>query len=213
MPTRTVHCTDALAWLASNPLPARAAILTSLPDVAEFGHRDAERWLTWFLDAARLVLRALPPDGAAIFFQTDVKRAGRWVDKAFLVQQAAADVEVPLVWHKIVCRAPAGQATGGRPGYAHLLCFSREVLDLADAQADVLPELGGTTWPKGMGRAAADFAVRWLAGAGASCLVAPFCGEGTALAAANAVGLDAVGIEKNPGRAARARGQTGDVRP
>ena len=204
MVSRIVHSADALEWLATNPLPARAGIVTSLPDVAEFGHRDAERWQAWFVEAARAVLRAVPVEGAAVFFQTDVKRDGRWVDKAFLVQQAASEVGVPLVWHKIVCRAPAGQATGGRPGYAHLLCFSREVQDLGDAQADVLPELGGQTWPKGMGRAAADFAVRWLVAAGAGLVVAPFCGEGTALVAANAVGLDAVGIELNPGRAARA---------
>jgi hypothetical protein len=206
-PTRTVHQTDALEWLAANPLPAGASVLTSLPDASELARRAAAGWSSWFVDAARAVLQALPDAGAAIFFQTDVRRAGVWIDKAFLVQQAAGAVGVPLLWHKIVCRAPAGRATPGRPGYAHLLCFSRTVREpIAAASADVLPELGAMTWARAMGLAAARFAVAWLRDrAGAGCIVDPFCGIGTALAVANAMGLDAVGVERNPGRAQRAR--------
>jgi hypothetical protein len=36
-------------------------------------------------------------------------------------------------------------------------------------------------------------------------LLNPFCGEGSMLAAANAVGLNAIGIEKSPKRAGRSR--------
>ena len=38
-----------------------------------------------------------------------------------LTRQAGA----ACVWHKIVCAAPPGMLRTGRPGYAHLLCFSR----------------------------------------------------------------------------------------
>ena len=41
--------------------------------------------------------------------------------------------------------------------------------------------------------------------AGATCIVDPFCGVGTALAVANELGLAAIGVERNPGRAAKAR--------
>jgi len=206
-PSRVVHEADALQWLAANALPAGASVVTSLPDASEFGHRDVAKWRPWFVAAAASVLRAVPANGAAVFFQTDVKRDGVWIDKSFLVQQAAAEVGVPLVWHKVVCRAPAGQATGGRPGYAHLLCFAREVRERdGAASADVLPELGAMTWSRAMGVAAAKFAVGWLREhARATCIVAPFCGVGTVLAVANAMGLDAIGIERNPGRAQRAR--------
>lgn len=203
--SRTVHCADALAWLPANPLPADAAILTSLPDLVEFRHGDAARWEAWFVDAARVVLRATPAGMPTIFYQTDTKRDGRWTDKAFLVQLAARDVGTALLWHKIVCRAPAGCATGGRPGYAHLVCFCRELRNEPAPTPDVLPELGAMTWPRAIGLAAARFAVTWLRDFGARTIVDPFCGVGTALAVANELGLAAVGVECNPGRAAKAR--------
>jgi hypothetical protein len=204
---RTVHEGDALAWLAAEPLGPDCGILTSLPDLVEFRHGDAARWQAWFVLAAEQVLRRTPRQRAAVFYQTDVKREGTWVDKSALLHAAAAAVGARLVWHKIVCRAPAGQATFGRPGYAHLLAFSGELREpVAAATADVLPALGAQVWSRGMGVAAARFAVRWLRDvAGARTVVAPFCGQGTALAAANELGLAAVGIERNPGRVAVAR--------
>lgn len=206
MPTRTVHHGDALPWLTANPLPEHASILTSLPDVAEFRHRDPTRWRTWFVDAAALVLRGLPPRGAAVFYQTDTKQDGVWTDKAFLLQQAAATAATPLLWHKVVLRAPPGRATGGRPGFAHLLCFAPNLRDSGPPAADVLPELGAMTWARAIGLAAARFAVSWLRDhADARTIVDPFCGVGTALAIANELGLDAIGVERNPGRAAKAR--------
>lgn len=206
-PTRTVHCADALAWLPANPLASGCSILTSLPDVVEFRHRDAERWRPWFVAAAERVVRSTPKDGCAVFYQTDVKRDGAWVDKSFLVQQAALSAGATLLWHKIVCRAPAGQATFARPGYAHLLGFAFDRRDAIEhATADVLPELGGMSWPRAMGRSALEFVVPWLRDhAGCTTIVDPFCGKGTALAAANHFGLHAVGVELNPGRAAAAR--------
>ncbi|MFN8825693.1 MAG: SAM-dependent methyltransferase [Planctomycetota bacterium] len=206
-PTRTVHCADALQWLPANPLASGCSILTSLPDVVEFRHRDAERWRPWFVAAAERVVRSTPKDGCAVFYQTDVKRDGAWVDKSFLVQQAVMAAGATLLWHKIVCRAPAGQATFARPGYAHLLGFAFDRRDAIEhATADVLPELGGMSWPRAMGRSALEFVVPWLRDhAGCTTIVDPFCGKGTALAAANHFGLHAVGVELNPGRAAAAR--------
>ena len=206
-PTRTVHCADALQWLPANPLASGCSLLTSLPDVVEFRHRDAERWRTWFLAAAELVVRSTPRCGGAVFYQTDVKRDGVWIDKSFLVQQAAMAAGATLLWHKIVCRAPAGQATFARPGYAHLLGFGFERRDAIEhATADVLPELGAMSWPRAMGRSALEFAVPWLRDhAAATTIVDPFCGVGTALAAANHFGLHAVGVETNSKRAAAAR--------
>jgi hypothetical protein len=206
-PTRTVHTADALAWLDANALPEHASVFTSLPDAVEFRHRSVERWRPWFVAAAERVLRSTPPHACAIFYQTDRKLDGEWIDKAFLVQQAAASCGSALLWHKIVCRAPAGRTTFARPGYAHLLCFSQRHRDAIEAAtADVLPELGPMTWPRAMGLAAADAAVRWLRErAAARCIVDPFCGVGTALAVANAHGLDAIGVELHAGRAERAR--------
>ncbi len=206
MPTRVVHQTDGVAWLASSALEAQHALVTSLPDSSEL-RLSFDAWQKWFSDTAALVCRATADDGVAIFFQTDVKRAGHWVDKSFLVQLGAREAGSHLLWHKIVCRAPAGVTTFGRPAYAHLLCFSRG-LRLADSQAspDVLPRLGEMTWPRAMGIAACEATCQFLL-AHTQCrtVVDPFCGVGSMLAVANAYGLDAVGVELSAKRAARAR--------
>ncbi|MEC9049010.1 MAG: SAM-dependent methyltransferase [Planctomycetota bacterium] len=208
MTGRVVHEGCALEWLREHALPPDAAILTSLPNFDEFGHRDPLRWRAWFLDAAQLVLRSAARARACVFFQTDVKHDGAWIDKSFLLQLAGERAEARLLWHKIALRAPAGTRTNQRPGYGHLLCFSNVVSnDAANATPDVLERLGEQTWPRGMGADVAGASVRWLAEhAQASTIIAPFCGEGAALDAATARGLAAVGIERNPGRARRAAG-------
>lgn len=207
--SRVVHEADAIAWLEQNELAGDAAIVTSLPNVDEFSHRDLERWRTWFVDTAAVVLAKTPPTSAAVFFQTDIKHDGVWIDKAFLVQQAAARAGVPLVWHKIALRAPIGTQTNARPGYAHILCFSKTVRsDDDNATPDILPAIGKMDWTRAMGREVAQTAIEWLRDhTGAKSIVAPFCGTGTALRVANQLGLDAIGVERNPGRVARARSQ------
>jgi hypothetical protein len=50
---------------------------------------------------------------------------GVWVDKAYLVQNAAEQTGHALLWHKLVARVPPGVTTFGKPSYHHMLCFSR----------------------------------------------------------------------------------------
>ena len=206
-PSRIVHNEDAIAWLTRSPVLDGCSLFTSLPDVSELSPMGLDVWKHWFVDAARLVLERTPDDGVALFYQTDIKVEKRWIDKAYLVQRAAEDTGHPLLWHKVVCRHPAGTVTPGRPGYAHLLCFSRAVIpDLSRCTPDVLPALGAMTWSRAMGLDAARLAARFVRTQTASrTLVDPFCGVGTALAVANAEGLDAVGVELSPRRARKAR--------
>jgi hypothetical protein len=111
-----------------------------------------------------------------------------------------------LLWHKVVCRVPPGTITFGRPAYAHLICVSRgRRLAAGASTADVLPALGAMSWSRAMGTAACDAAVRFVASIGARTVVDPFCGLGSVLAAANAHGLDAIGVELSNRRARRAR--------
>lgn len=210
MPNRTIHTGDGVAWLRAAQLGPEHAIITSLPDSSEVPALGFEGWRTWFSDVARLICERVHDDAVALFFQTDVKRDGAWVDKAYLVQRGAEAAGSACLFHKVVCRAPAGLTTFGRPAYAHLLAFSRRLrLDVAKSTPDVLPTLGKMTWARAMGldacHAACDFV---LSQTSCRVVVDPFCGLGSVLAVANAKGLDAIGVELSRKRAEKAQALT-----
>jgi hypothetical protein len=208
-PARQVICADALGWLHGQDLSALgdASVITSLPDVSAFeGRADARdlsadaallAWQAWFTDAVAACVSALPPLAVAIFYQTDIRRDGAWIDKGFLCQLGAQRVGAAQLWHKVICRAPPGQTTFSRPAYSHMLCFSKGLrLPPSASTPDVLPATGHMAWAQAMGAAAALAAARFIAAHTPSrCIIDPFCGHGTALAAANALGLDAIGVD------------------
>jgi len=206
-PSRHVIEGDGVAWLAGAPLPATQALVTSLPDVSELKSYDLETWTRWFVDTVELATRQVHESSVAIFFQSDVRQEGRWVDKGALVSQGALGAGAACLFHKIVCRVPAGTATKGRPAYAHLQGFSRALrLNAPQVGSDVLPALGEMSWARAMGTAACEEVCRFLlASTACRVVVDPFCGMGTMLAVANAFGLDALGVERSPKRAAAAR--------
>jgi hypothetical protein len=164
-------------------------------------------WRAWFLNAVRLVIDAVPEESAAIFFQSDIKRDGVWIDKGALVTRAAEDAGAHLLFHKIVCRRPPGMLTAGRPGFTHLIAVSRamkcpDVLPIPD----VIVDAGSQKWVRAMGVRAAAHAVRFAKEqVGAKIIFDPFCGVGTVPAVANALGLEALGVEKARKRAEQAR--------
>ena len=119
-PERTVWCEDALPWLERNTPLLGCSVITSLPDVSGFAGLGLPEWRGWFIAAAGLTLSATPDDGVTIFYQTDIKRDGSWVDKSYLCHRAAEQQGASLLWHKIACRKPAGQVNLGRPAYSHL---------------------------------------------------------------------------------------------
>jgi hypothetical protein len=212
-PLRTVHHGDGLAWLASARAEralAGVSIITSLPDVSELPTLGPEGWERWFVEAARACCESLDDDALVVFFQSDVKVHGLWIDKGALVTRAAREVGLAMVFHRIVLRVPAGTVTHGRAAYSHLVGFSRRArLDLARPGADVIPEAGPTTWARGMGlhacRAACEAVISFTT---TRVVLDPFCGHGTVLAVANELGLDAIGVELGGKRARKARALT-----
>lgn len=183
------------------------SLVASLPDFSEFPKFNLEQWQVWFVGAAFRVMSSCPPEGVTIFFQSDVKHEGLWVDKAFLCQLAARQLGHGLLWHKVVARVPPGNPTFGRPGYSHLLCFAPALRPpLGNSTADVLPQRGRSTWSRGLGLEVCRLICRYLVkNTGTRRVVAPFCGEGLLLAVANQMGLEAVGIELSRKRAEKAR--------
>lgn len=214
-PSRLIIQADALAWMASSPAPSDAAVITSLPDVSELSGLSVEAWKLWFVEAARRVIRWTPPHGAAIFFQSDVRSRVVWIDKGYLVMRAAEQEGASVVWHKIVCRKPPGTVALGRPSYSHMICVSMAPLKPGlHPGPDVLPDAGLMPWSRAMGVAACRVACAYVQGAtDARVVVDPFCGQGTVLAVANSMGLDAIGVDLSARRCRAARSLVIDADP
>lgn len=205
-PRREVVCADAIPWLRERGRIAGACAVTPLPDVSET-RMPLPAWRHWFLDTVQLVVDAVPDGSAAVFFQSDIKREGAWVDKGGFVIRAAEDAGARVLFHKIVCRRQPGLLTPGRPGYTHLIAVSR-ALRCPDALPipDVITDPGRQPWVRAMGIRAAAHAVRFARDQGkATVVLDPFCGAGTVLAVANALGLDALGVERSYRRCEMAR--------
>jgi hypothetical protein len=205
-PAREVHCAEAIAWMQARGQIPGACAVTSLPDVSEVG-LALPAWRTWFLAAVRMVIDAVPEQSAALFFQSDILRDGRWIDKGALVTRAAEDAGAELLFHKIVARRPPGLLTGGRPGFTHLIAVSRgfrcrEPIPIPD----IIVDPGRLTWVRAMGVGAAARAVRFARDqVRATVIFDPFCGVGTVLAVANTLGMEAVGVELSRKRCEQAR--------
>ncbi len=208
-PRREVFCTDAIPWLKTCGRLSDTCAVTSLPDVSEL-QLPLIGWRTWFLEATQLVIDSVSDTSAAIFFQSDIKRDGVWIDKGALIVRAAEDAGARVLFHKIICRRTPGLLTFGRPGFTHLIAVSRAMVCPDELPIpDIIVDAGRQPWVRAMGVRAAAHAVRFARDqVGAKAIVDPFCGVGTVLAVANALGMDAVGVEKARKRSEQARALT-----
>jgi hypothetical protein len=210
---RTIVHGEALAWLSENAAAPDASVVTSLPDVSERADLSFDGWREWFVLAARRVVAWTPPTGVSIFFQSDIRHDGVLVDKSHLVMRAAEAEGALLLWHKIVCRRPPGTISFGRPSWSHMLCIAKTRRETPRRPGpDVLRDAGFMPWSRAMGVNACRVACEYLQGeVGARVVVDPFCGRGTVLAVANAIGLDAIGVELSAKRCKAARALVVDL--
>jgi hypothetical protein len=205
-PTRRVVQAESLAWLAANPAEDGASVVTSLPDVSELP-LDLDAWRAWFIGAVRRVVRWVPHGGIAVFYQSDIRHRGVWIDKGYLVMRGAEEEGASIVWHKIVCRHPPGTIALGRPSYSHMIAIARAPREAPRKPGpDVLADAGLMPWSRAMGVDACRVACRFLRDdTNARVIVDPFCGRGTVLAVANSLGLDALGVDISAKRCRAAR--------
>jgi hypothetical protein len=211
-PNMTVSCrsviqAEALSWMAENCAPGSASVITSLPDTSELPALGFDGWRAWFISAVRQVVRWVPANGVAVFFQSDIRLHGAWVDKGYLVLRAAEEEHASVVWHKIVCRKPPGTVALGRPSYSHMICLAPSPRAPGrNIGPDVMPDAGAMTWSRAMGVKACRVACAYVRDETATRVVVdPFCGRGTVLAVANEMGFDAIGIELSAKRCRAAR--------
>jgi hypothetical protein len=178
------------------------AIVTSLPDANDLGW-PIDRYERWFRQMALLCLGHVKEDGTCVFYQTDRRHRGRILSKATILVELAGEAGHRLLWHKIVLRKQPGRIDLYRPGYSHLLAFSRRMTP-GQATPDVFEPDDGLH-PNGMNLNATRWVVQYVARqAGRDLLIDPFCGEGTVIALAEHSFSRVVGIDKNARCVARA---------
>jgi hypothetical protein len=120
--------------------------------------------------------------------------------------RAAEEEGRAILWHTIVCRRPPGTVAPGRPSYSHMICVACGVQAARPPGPDVIPDAGTMTWSRAIGLEACRAACRFVRDeVGSRSVVDPFCGRGTVPAVANAIGLDAIGIEISAKRCRAAR--------
>lgn len=206
---RAVFQADAFAWMNENPATQGTSVITSLPDVSELAGMELGAWKEWFVSAARRVIRFVPSDGVAIFYQSDIRHRGTWIDKGHLVMCAADAEAASVLFHTIVCRKPPGTIALGRPSYSHMIALCREPRPVRHPGPDVIPNAGAMSWSRAMGAEACRVACRFLRDDTATKVVVdPFCGRGTVLAVANEMGFDAIGVDIGGKRVRAARNAT-----
>jgi len=225
-----VHCAEAVAWMNNTGREGvDACIFTSLPDVIEVKMEgDEESYKRWFIQAATAALGLVRPGGCAIFYQTDVKikfprrpKKGQvsanqssavvteWLDKSYLCHKAAEQAGCHLLWRKVLTKGLVDAHQIGSPTFTHMLCFGRGEAARYDPGKFNTPDIaprGLMVWPKAIGLDATVLGVRFLRDVmGAKKVVDPFCGQGTILAVANALGLDSEGVDLSPTKCERAQ--------
>ncbi len=204
---REVFNVDVLDWLNQNELPPKTSIVASIPDISEFHSTDINSYRQKFIDIAGLILEKTPADGVTIFYQSDIKTQGIWLDKSYLCQKAAESIGAELMFHKMICRVPPGTTTFGRPAYTHIVAFSKSFrFDTKLSTPDILPQMGDKLWERGMGANGAKLMVRFIHEVVQSPLVINcFSGMGTLLAVSEAYGLKSIGLERSPKRVDESR--------
>lgn len=86
-PERIVECGDAIEWLKSHDKFEGASLVASMPDISEFTNYSLAEWKEWFTTTAALIMSRCPDDGVTVFYQSDIKYEGIWVDKAILYKK------------------------------------------------------------------------------------------------------------------------------
>lgn len=185
-------CRDSVPWLVE----ARdvGAVVTSLPDSAEV-EMTFGAWENWFVSAVVACMNAASHDSCSIFYQTDRKLNGLCVSKSHLVFEASRIAGVRCLWHKVVLRHQVGAVDLYRPGFSHMIAFSRK-LKSGVATADVIGA-GKFAYKNAAGASAARFCAEF-ASRSTCWLVDPFCGRGTFVFAAARQNMQALGIDIDP---------------
>jgi hypothetical protein len=210
--SRRVICADTFQWLSGVP-KVRGSVYTSLPDVSELrefcekthgNENKTGEYKEWFERTVELILSRVQEGEFAIFLQSDfrdITMSGNvlvWFDKSFLVSKVAERLGFTQMWHKIVICKSIDVVSVDRPQYSHLLCYAKSSFSYIK-QSYQTPDVfdrGDMQWSKAVGLNCALVGMTFLKRFSQSQVIwDPFCGEGTLLATANALGMNSLGVD------------------
>lgn len=198
MPETKIICQDALKWMKSQPNHSLDHVVTGIPDLDETPF-TMTKYIEFFEQATDLIFKKIKPKAYAIFMVTDRKYQKRWIDKSYLLQEAANRNKIPLLWHKILLFRPVGSTHIQRPTFQHYLCFSYQA-GPGEATPDVMPcgkkQYKNATCPTGIEHSL-DFIQRYSQ-LNPIHIVDPFVGRGTTLVAAQKRKFTGTGIDLDP---------------
>jgi len=183
---------DTVKWLEE--VSDLNCVVTSMPD-SEETNMNTKEWIDWFINVATNLMKK--SETYSIFYQTDRKIKGTLMSKTSLLFDAAKKAGVRLLWHKIVLKVKVGKINLYRPGYTHLLCFSKEK-DSGKATPDVI-ECGKMFYKNSIGDNVLKFIFSYLKkDKDIKTIVDPFCGQGSILCSAKENGYNVTGVEILP---------------
>jgi len=173
-----------------------------MPEMEEM-QMNIKDYEVFFREAANLCFSSVKDDGYCIFLQTDRKHHG-WVDKGYWITDESRKLGFHTVWKKVALTREVGKADLFRPTYSTMLCFTKK-----GGVGKLFPDViysGEKTYTHAFGVEAVILCVKYAKEQGIKKVVDPFCGSGTTLAVANALGLDAVGVDIEKKACEMARG-------
>jgi ribosomal protein L7/L12 len=170
-------------------------------------YQTVANYREWYHETVALILSRLAPHAVAIFYMSDGRHEGLWLDKSYIAQRAAEASGCALLFHKIALFdsdlvAMSRTQGKGRPKYSHLLAFSRTAcagerwFDAA-ATPDIF-ERGEMRWSRAMGDTACVTACLLVRAADAAATAASVSDTADAVRSSGAVGADVATRRNRP---------------
>lgn len=191
---------DSLKWLAKQKDQSLSNVVTGIPDMDELSKiASTPKYEKFFTKVANLIFEKTNDHGYCIFIQTDRKFGKEWIDKSYLITDAAYKNGYRLLWHKIILDRPVGATNLFRPTYSHILCYSVKG-KVGEATPDVLDK-GKKLYKNGTDVNAATLAIKFIKryyrkkNESDYKIIDPFVGRGTISCVAKKYGLSSLGID------------------
>lgn len=154
-----------------------SSVFTSIPDMEEINQKKPDDYINWFKNRALDIMQKTDPNGYCIFYQTDRKKKGGLISKSSLLLQVASTLDLKVIYHKICTTTKPGKTNFFRPGYTHLICFSKKGTS-GRATPDVFPS-GKKIYKNATGFGACIEAFSFLQKKRINLVYDLFCGAGS----------------------------------